>query len=152
MTATVAYALRNLPMVIAATSLGFVMVRVDGSIINVALAQMGTDLGVEVAGLQWVVDAYTLAFASLLLSARVLGDRVGARRVFVAGFGIFTMALLGCALLTNLAAVISARAMQGIGAALMVPARSPCSITRAATTKRHGHGRLECGLQRAASA
>jgi DHA2 family methylenomycin A resistance protein-like MFS transporter len=124
MTATVADAPRNLPMVIAATSLGFVMVRVDGSIVNVALAQMGAGLGVEVAGLQWVVDAYTLAFASLLLSAGALGDRIGVRRVFVAGFVIFTVASLACALSMNAAAVISARAAQGVGAALIVP----CSL------------------------
>jgi len=114
----------SLPMVIAATSLGFVMVRVDGSIVNVALAQMGADLGVAVAGLQWVVDAYTLAFASLLLSAGALGDRIGVRRVFVAGFAFFTVASLGCALSTSAAALIGARAAQGVGAALMVP----CSL------------------------
>jgi DHA2 family methylenomycin A resistance protein-like MFS transporter len=111
-------------MVITATSLGFVMVRVDGSIVNVALAEMGTSLGVEVAGLQWVVNAYSLAFASLLLSAGVLGDRIGVRRVFVAGFVLFTAASLACAFSTSAAAVILSRAVQGIGAALMVP----CSL------------------------
>jgi DHA2 family methylenomycin A resistance protein-like MFS transporter len=124
MTVTIVEAPRNLAMVIAATSLGFVMVRVDGSIVNVALAQMGAGLSVEVAGLQWVVDAYTLAFASLLLSAGALGDRIGVRRVFVAGFVVFTVASLACALSMNAVAVISARAAQGIGAALMVP----CSL------------------------
>jgi MFS transporter, DHA2 family, methylenomycin A resistance protein len=124
MTTATIEAPRKLPMVIAATSLGFVMVRVDGSIVNVALAQVGADLAVEIAGLQWVVDAYTLAFASLLLSAGALGDRIGARRVFVAGFAIFTTASLGCALSVSAAALIASRAAQGIGAALMVP----CSL------------------------
>lgn len=108
---------RGLATVVGATSLGFVMVRVDGSIVNVALAQMGTDLGVEIAGLKWVVDAYTPAFASLLLPAGALGDRIGVRRVFVAGFFVFTVASLGCALSMRAAALIVARAAQGIGAA-----------------------------------
>lgn len=124
MAAVAAGACRNLPMVIAATSLGFVMVRVDGSIVNVALAQMGASLGVGVAGLQWVVDAYTLAFASLLLSAGALGDRLGVRRVFVAGFVTFTGASLACAFSVSAGALIAARAVQGVGAALMVP----CSL------------------------
>ena len=124
MSATVIRAARSLPMVIAATSLGFVMVRVDGSIVNVALPQIGAGLGVQVAGLQWVVDAYTLAFASLLLSAGALGDRAGVRRVFVAGFVVFTLASLACALSTGAGVLIAARATQGIGAALIVP----CSL------------------------
>jgi DHA2 family methylenomycin A resistance protein-like MFS transporter len=124
MSVTTVEAHRSLPMVIAATSLGFLMVRIDGSIVNVALARMGTDLGVEIASLQWVVDAYTLAFASLLLSAGARGDRIGVRRVFVAGFAVFTTASFACALSASAATLIASRAVQGIGAALMVP----CSL------------------------
>jgi MFS transporter, DHA2 family, methylenomycin A resistance protein len=115
---------RTLPMVIAATSMAFVMVRVDSSIVNVALAEMGTSLGVEVSGLQWVINAYTLAFASLLLSAGVLGDRIGVRRVFLGGLVLFTVASLTCACSMTAAALILSRAVQGVGAALMVP----CSL------------------------
>jgi DHA2 family methylenomycin A resistance protein-like MFS transporter len=111
-------------MVIAATSLGFVMVRVDGSIVNVALAEMATSLGVEMTGLQWVVNAYTLAYASLLLSAGVLGDRIGVRRVFVGGFVLFTVASFACGSSMSAAALILSRAVQGVGSALMVP----CSL------------------------
>src|SRR5690349_14814123 len=114
----------GLPAAIAATSLGFVVVQVDVSIVNVALPEIGGSLGMGVAGLQWVVDAYTLAFASLLLSAGALGDRIGARRTFVAGFALFVAASLVCGLAGNEAVLIAARAVQGVGAAVLVP----CSL------------------------
>src|SRR5690242_16604983 len=116
--------LRGLPAAITATSLGFVVVQLDVSIVNVALPEIGGSLGMGVAGLQWVVDAYTLAFASLLLSAGALGDRVGARKTFVAGFTLFIAASLGCGLAWNEAVLIAARAIQGAGAAILVP----CSL------------------------
>ena len=75
-----------------ATSLGFAVVQLDVSVVNVAIQPIGADLGGSVAGLQWVVNAYTVAFAALTLSAGALGDRIGARRVFVAGFAVFTLA------------------------------------------------------------
>jgi DHA2 family methylenomycin A resistance protein-like MFS transporter len=84
-----------LRITILATSLGFVVVQLDGSILNVALAQIGISLGTGVDGLQWTVDAYSLAFAALLLSAGVLSDRLGARRAFVSGFVVFSAASLG---------------------------------------------------------
>lgn len=115
---------RRLPMIVAATSLGFGTVRVDGSIVNVALAQIGDSLLTSSAGLQWVVDAYTLALASLLLSGGALGDRIGARRVFACGFALFTAASLGCLLAPSVAVLIMARAAQGVGAALLLP----CSL------------------------
>ncbi|HEY0521827.1 MAG TPA: MFS transporter [Stellaceae bacterium] len=114
----------GLPAAIVATSLGFVVVQVDVSIVNVALPEIGGSLGMGVAGLQWVVDAYTLAFASLLLSAGSLGDRIGARKTFVAGFALFVAASLGCGLAGSAAALIAARAVQGVGAAVLVP----CSL------------------------
>ena len=113
-----------LPITILATSLGFVVVQLDGSILNVALPQIGISLGTSVDGLQWTVDAYFLAFAVLLLSAGVLSDRLGARQAFVSGFGVFSAASLACALAPNPAALIIARAVQGGGAALLVP----CSL------------------------
>ena len=76
----------------AATSFGFALVQLDVTIVNVALPRIGGDLGTGVAGLQWVVDAYALVFAALLLTAGYLGDRFGARRVLhyaVAGTFLF---------------------------------------------------------------
>ena len=93
-----------------ATSLGFVVVQLDVSIVNVALPAIGGALHTQVGGLQWVVDVYTLAFAAFLLSAGAIGDRIGARRGFVIGAGMFTVASLGCGLAPNLALLITARA------------------------------------------
>jgi DHA2 family methylenomycin A resistance protein-like MFS transporter len=108
-----------------ATSLGFGVVQLDVSVVNVAIKPIGAQLGGSVSGLQWVVDAYTVAFAALILSAGALGDRVGARRVFVAGFGIFTLASAACGLAPTLGTLVAARAVQGVGAAVLVP----CSLT-----------------------
>ena len=75
-------------LAVATTSLGFVVVQLDVSVVNVALTRIGASLGTGVAGLQWVVDGYALAFASLLMTAGALGDRIGARRVFVIGMAL----------------------------------------------------------------
>jgi DHA2 family methylenomycin A resistance protein-like MFS transporter len=114
----------SLGLTIAATSLGFVMVQLDLSILNVALARIGEAVATDVTGLQWVVDAYTIAFASLLLAAGTLGDRFGARRVYVSGFVVIVLASFGCGLAPGAGALIGARAAQGVGAALLVP----CSL------------------------
>jgi DHA2 family methylenomycin A resistance protein-like MFS transporter len=108
-----------------ATSLGFAVVQLDVSVVNVAIKPIGADLGGGVTGLQWVVGAYTLAFAALILSAGSLGDRIGARRAFVVGFALFTLASAACGLAPNLGFLIGARAVQGVGAAILVP----CSLT-----------------------
>ena len=110
---------------LVATSLGFGAVQLDVSVVNVAITPIGADLGGSIGGLQWVVDAYTVAFAALLLSAGALGDRIGARRVFFAGFALFTLASMGCGSAPSLGWLIAARAVQGIGAAALVP----CSLT-----------------------
>ena len=106
---------------IAVTSFGFTVVQLDVTIVNVALPRIGSDLAVAVTALQWVVDAYTLTFAVLLLSAGVLADRLGARRVYVAGFALFAIASTACGLAGDATTLIVARAVQGIAAALMVP-------------------------------
>ncbi|HEX4198078.1 MAG TPA: MFS transporter [Caulobacteraceae bacterium] len=106
---------------IAAASFGFMVVQLDVTIVNVALPAMARDLGGGTAGLQWVVDAYTLSFAVLLLSAGVLGDLFGARRLYLAGFGLFAAASAGAALAPSAGLLIAARAVQGAAAALMVP-------------------------------
>ncbi len=88
---------------------------------NVAITSIGKSFGGGVAALQWVVSAYTIAFAAFILTAGALGDRIGAKRVFVAGFAIFTLASLACALAPTLSLLIAARALQGFGAAVLVP-------------------------------
>jgi len=124
MSVTVPRPPRPFGLVIATTSLGFLVVQLDVSIVNVALVRIGHTLGGGMASLQWVVDAYTLAFAAFLLSAGALGDRLGARRVFVLGLGVFGAASLACALAPGLTSLIVARAVQGLGAALLMP----CSL------------------------
>src|SRR5580693_10325781 len=98
-----------------ATSLGFGVVQLDVSVVNVAIKPIGADLGGGVSGLQWVVGAYTVAFAALILSAGALGDRIGAKRVFIAGFALFTVASAVCGLAPTLGVLIGARAVQGAG-------------------------------------
>jgi MFS transporter, DHA2 family, methylenomycin A resistance protein len=111
-------------MLLAATSLGFGVVQLDVSVVNVAIHAIGTSLGGNVTLLQWIVSAYTLAFAALILSAGALGDRIGAKRIFIAGFAVFTLASVACGLAPSVAWLIGARVVQGIGAAILVP----CSL------------------------
>ena len=110
-----------LARIVATVSVAFVVTQLDVTIVNIALARMGSDLGTAVAGLQWIVDAYTLAFAALMLTAGVLGDRLGARRMFIGGIAIFAAASLGCALAVNATTLVASRALQGLGAAAMLP-------------------------------
>lgn len=77
---------------LAAAVLGFLVITLDAVVVNVALPSIRADLGGGITGLQWVVDGYTLLFAALLLSAGALSDRVGARRAFGAGIGLFVLA------------------------------------------------------------
>src|SRR6201991_103053 len=108
-------------LTLAAMSLGYGVVQLDVTIVNTALDSIGRSLGGGVAELQWVVSAYTIAFAAFILSAGALGDRIGAKRIFMAGFAIFTAASVGCALSPGPDILIAARAVQGLGAAFLVP-------------------------------
>lgn len=108
-------------LIVTTASMGFVVSQLDVTIVNVALASMGRDLHAGVASLQWTVDAYALAFAALMLSAGVLGDRFGARRLFVAGLALFGLASAACGFAADASQLIAARALQGIGAAAMLP-------------------------------
>src|SRR5690242_21797456 len=101
-------------LTLAGMSLGYGVVQLDLTIVNTALHSIGTSLGGGVAELQWIVNAYTIAFAALILTAGALGDRIGAKRVFMAGFVIFTAASLGCAFAPNPALLIAARGIQGV--------------------------------------
>src|SRR3954465_3707409 len=85
-------------LTLAAMSLGYGVVQLDVTIVNTALHAIGTSLGGGVSQLQWVVSAYTIAFAAFILTAGALGDRIGAKRIFMAGFALFTAASLACAL------------------------------------------------------
>ena len=108
-------------LVVLATSMAFVVGQLDVTIVNVALPAMGRDLGAGVAGLQWVVDAYAVAFAAFMLSAGALGDRFGARRAFQWGMGLFCVASIACAAAPGILALDAARVLQGLGAAVMLP-------------------------------
>jgi DHA2 family methylenomycin A resistance protein-like MFS transporter len=107
--------------VITASSFAFAVIQLDVTIVNVALPRIGEDLGANLTELQWVVDAYTLGFAALLLSAGVAVDRLGSKRVFVTGFIGFAAASLACGLAPGPGFLNITRAIQGIGAALLVP-------------------------------
>jgi DHA2 family methylenomycin A resistance protein-like MFS transporter len=107
--------------IVAASSVAFAVIQLDVTIVNVALSRISEDLGATVAELQWVVDAYTLGFAALLLSAGVAGDWLGSKRVFLLGLVGFAVASLACGLAPGPGFLNVTRAVQGIGAALLVP-------------------------------
>ncbi|VFU10139.1 MFS transporter [Methylocella tundrae] len=103
------------------TSIGFVVVQLDITVANVALPEIATEFGASTSGLQWIIDAYSLAFATLLLTAGVAGDRFGSRRIFLAGLVVFGVASLACGLAPSTSILIAARIAQGIGGALILP-------------------------------
>lgn len=107
--------------VLVSVALGSFMVALDITALNVALPSIGRDLAAGMDRLQWIAGAYTLVFASLLLSAGALSDRLGARKVFLCALLMFTGASVACASAPDVVALIAARAVQGIGAALMLP-------------------------------
>lgn len=102
--------------------LAVLIAQVDTSVVNLAVRAIGQGLGAGVAGLQWVLDSYNLAYAVLLLSGGLLADLFGRRRVFLAGAGLFTGASLLCAAAPGLAMLVLARVLAGAGAALLLPA------------------------------
>jgi len=100
---------------------GLFMIQLDLTIVNVALRDIQQELVAGVSGLQWVVDAYALSFAGLMLSAGDLGDLFGHKRVFLSGLGVFVAGSVGCALAPWVTVLIAARTVQGVGAALLLP-------------------------------
>ena len=124
-------------LTLAAMSLGYGVVQLDVTIVNTALNSIGNSLGGGVSELQWVVSAYTIAFAAFILTAGALGDRIGAKRIFMAGFAIFTAASAGCALAPSAAinaAAVGAKAQASEAAVkvakpamkiFLAPRRSP---------------------------
>jgi MFS transporter, DHA2 family, methylenomycin A resistance protein len=100
---------------------GWFMIMMDATVVNTALPAISADLSASVSGLQWVVDGYTLVLACLLLSGGSLGDRLGARRVYLSGVVLFTLASAACGMADSLAVLNAARVVQGVGAALVLP-------------------------------
>ena len=106
---------------VAAMVLGTGMAFLDGSIVSLALPSIGRDLDTGVVGLQWTVNAYTLTLAALILVGGSLGDRLGRRRVFIVGVAWFAVASVLCAAAPSIEVLIAARALQGVGGALLTP-------------------------------
>jgi EmrB/QacA subfamily drug resistance transporter len=107
--------------VLTLTSLATFMIALDGTIVTTALTTIRRSLNTSVEALEWTVSAYILTFAVLMLTASALGDRFGRRRVFVAGLALFTAASAACGLSSTVAELIAARAVQGVGAAVIMP-------------------------------
>jgi EmrB/QacA subfamily drug resistance transporter len=107
---------------LAAVAFGLFMIMLDNTVVNVALPSIERDLHVSIASLEWIVTAYALTFAALLITGGKLGDLFGRRRIFIVGIAIFTLSSLACGLAPSAGFLIGARAVQGIGAALMNPA------------------------------
>ena len=111
-------------LALVAVCLGFFVIQLDVTIVNVALPAIQRDIGGTVAGLQWVIDAYTLALAAVMLTAGSAADRLGAKRLFMAGLAAFAAGSAGCAAAPGLGALIAARTVQGLGASALLP----CSL------------------------
>ncbi|MDA3136852.1 MFS transporter [Pseudomonas syringae] len=108
-------------IVLLAANISYILVILDSSIVNIALPSIKSDLGIGADALQWVVNAYLVVFASLLLSGGALCDRVGAKTVYIAGLLLFVAASLMCGFSIGAAQLLVGRGAQGIGAALLVP-------------------------------
>lgn len=109
------------PWVLAAAIVGSSMAFIDGTVVNVALPAIQADLKATAFQAQWVVESYALLLAALLLVGGALGDHFGRRRIFAIGVGIFALSSVGCALAGTVHQLIAARAVQGVGGALLVP-------------------------------
>ena len=123
--ASAATAPRHPKGTLAATILGSSLAFVDGSVVNVALPAVERDLassGASGASIGWLINAYLLPLGALVLVGGVAGDRYGRKRMFLAGIAVFTVASLACALAPGFGWLLAARALQGVGAALLVPA------------------------------
>jgi EmrB/QacA subfamily drug resistance transporter len=129
--------------------LGSSMAFLDGTVVNVALPVMQRELDASVGVVQWIVEAYALSLAALVLVGGALGDRLGRKRVFLAGVGLFAVASMACGSSPNGAFLIAARGLQGVGGALLVP--GSLSLISAANADPHERG-AAIGTWSAASA
>jgi EmrB/QacA subfamily drug resistance transporter len=123
--------MRRTPLWLAVLAAGvpMFMATLDNLVVTTALPAIHADLGADIEGLQWITNAYTLAFASLMLFAVGLGDRFGRRRVFVIGITVFALASAACALAADETFLVIARAVQGAGAAATMPLSLPLLVT-----------------------
>ncbi len=115
------YSSRRGKLVLAVTVLGSGVAMLDSTVVNIALPAIGKDFHATVAGLQWILTAYLLTLSGLLLLGGALGDRYGRKRVFLIGVAWFALASLCCGLAPNEQLLVAARALQGVGAALLTP-------------------------------
>src|SRR6266404_6324610 len=109
------------PWILAATILGSSMAFIDGTVVNVALPALQRSLNATVVDVQWVVEAYSLPLAALLLVGGSLGDRYGRRRIFLIGVALFSLASAWCGFARSIHELILARGLQGAGGALLIP-------------------------------
>jgi EmrB/QacA subfamily drug resistance transporter len=112
---------RAAPWVLAATILGSSITFIDSTVVNVALPVLQRELGTDIVGAQWIVEAYSLMLSALILVGGSLGDRLGRKRIFSAGIVLFAVASAVCGMAQTTAQLIAARAVQGVGAAMLVP-------------------------------
>jgi len=108
-------------LVLLAASLGVLIAQIDTSVVNLAVKPIAADLGSSVSAMQWMIDAYNLVYAALLLTAGALGDLYGRRRVFIVGIALLGIGSAVCAVAPGTAVLLAGRALQGLGAALEVP-------------------------------
>src|SRR5690348_8624900 len=106
---------------LAIVSIGLFMMVLDNLVVNVALPSIRRDLGASIQTLEWTVNAYVLAYAVLLLTGSALGDRLGRKRMFIAGLALFTAGSAAAAVAPSVDLLIAARAVQGVAAALVTP-------------------------------
>src|SRR5436309_2610398 len=109
------------PWVLLASILGSSMAFIDGTVVNLALPALQATLHATAADVQWVVESYALCLAALLLLGGALGDQAGRRRIFAVGIALFAAASAACGLAPGIEWLVAARAVQGVGAALLVP-------------------------------
>ncbi|HXW34053.1 MAG TPA: MFS transporter, partial [Acidimicrobiales bacterium] len=128
---------RHLGWILALTSTAYFTVVLDSVVVITALPRMQRDLHASLATLQWTLNAYGIAFAAGIITAAGLGDRFGRRKIFNLGLTMFTVASAACALAPNASALIAARTMQGLGAAVVLPL-SLTILTTAFPAERRG--------------
>src|ERR1700694_4132031 len=109
------------PWILAATILGSSLAFIDGTVVNVALPALQSQLNATIVDVQWVVEAYALFLAALLLIGGALGDRFGRKLIYAIGVALFALASIWCGFAPSIQQLIVARCVQGIGAALLVP-------------------------------
>lgn len=140
------------PWLLAATILGSSLAFIDGSVANLALPALQLEFAASIADLQWVIEAYALFLAALLLVGGALGDRYGRKRIYAAGVALFALASLGCGAASSMQMLIIARSVQGVGAALLVPGSLPRNQRSARQACRHHASRKRGSADQSAGA